>query len=227
MKYIKYLSVLCCGLILATSCTPDREEYPEEGDWRLPGLAQEISMYDGDETTGTYEFFKFIYTSQVDSGVCIDRYMSTLMTLEPPGQPEGKWTAFVLPSAQVNDIAMMYFGKVNFEGVRTTDDVNRYQAFKLLQFYFVVGEHKLADLSGSITMDNGVALSVSPTSITGVDGNSVNILSGDHMARNGIFHIIDGPLHPDTANFQYIPTSYLYEYGSENDSDKERYNPYP
>lgn len=228
MKYTKYLIVLGCSIILATSCSPDRMDYPAEGDWVIPGLPQVISMYNGDPVTGTYEFFKFIYACQVDSGVCVDRYMSDLMTFDPPGQPNGKWTAFVLPSAQVNDIASMYFPpSANFDAVQKTSVDNRKLAFKLLQYYFVLGEYKLSDLSGSITMDNGVQLAVSPTSITGAEGNTVNIISGDHVARNGIFHIIDGPLHiTDTANFVYIPSSYLYEYGSDN-PDKEGWNPYP
>ncbi len=227
MKYINYLIIIGFGILLASSCTPDRMEYPAEGDWRIPGLAQVISMHDGNETTGTYEFFQWIYTAQVDSGVAVDRYMSSLMTLDPPGQPNGKWTAFVLPSAQVNEVASMYFERPNFTGVRATTSESRNKAFKVLQYYFVVGEYKLADLSGTITMDNGVQMEVSPNSITGAEGNTVNITSGDHLARNGIFHIIDGPLHiTDTANYVYIPTSYLYEYGSEN-PDKEGWNPYP
>jgi uncharacterized surface protein with fasciclin (FAS1) repeats len=202
-------------------------EYPDEGDWVIPGLAQSISMYDGDEVTGTYEFYKFIYASQVDTGVCFDRYMSTLMTFDPPGMPNGKWTAFVLVSDKVNDIASSdYFGEDDFEDIEDSDTENRKLAFKLLQYYIVVGEHRLADLSSSITMDNGVELSVSGNTITGVDGNTVNIISGDHEARNGVFHIIDGPLHPtDVADYQYIYKSYLYDYAG-GWVDKEEVNPY-
>jgi hypothetical protein len=202
-------------------------DYPDEGDWIIPGLAQSISMYDGDEVDGTYQFYKFIYASQVDTGVCYDRYMSTLMTLDPPGQPNGKWTVFVLQSDKVNDIASSaYFNEDDFDDVQKSDDEFRNLSFKLLQYYFVVGEYSLADLSGSLTMDNGVALSISGNTITGVDGNTVNIVSGDHQARNGVFHIIDGPLHPvDPADYQYIYKSYLYDYGSSN-PDKTEVNPY-
>ena len=61
----------------------------------------------------------------------------------------------MLPSAQVNDIASMYFPpSANFDAVQETSVDNRKLAFKLLQYYFVLGEYKLSDLSGSITMDN-------------------------------------------------------------------------
>ena len=39
MKYIKYLIILGFGLLLAASCTPDRMDYPAEGDWSSPGTS--------------------------------------------------------------------------------------------------------------------------------------------------------------------------------------------
>ena len=183
-------------------------------------------MIDGDADNGTYEFFEFIFAAQVDKGVCKDRYMSNLMTYPPPGLgTSGKWTVFVLVNSEVKNMSSAYFGNSSIKsGANTTEEY--YQTFKLLQYYYVVGEYKLADLPSQLVMDNGETISRSGNTLTGVDGNTVNIVMSDIEARNGIIHVIDGPLHPTNPNdYVYKSESYLYTYGSEN-GDKEGDNPY-
>jgi hypothetical protein len=213
--------------IFVISCIPEKPEYPELGDWFEPALPHKIAMHDGDANNGTFEFFEFIHASMVDKGVSYDRFMSFLMTYPPPGLGmEGKWTIFVLNNSNVRDMSAAYFnGQRNIRTAASTT-VRRRQIFKLIQFYYIVGEVRSKDFPAKLVMDNGFEVTVSGNTLIGSDGNTVNFLAKDIEARNGIFHVIDGPLHPtNPANFVYRDASYFYTYGA-NNPDKEGWNPY-
>ena len=215
MNFKKYFTIFCCILLIANSCTPDRAEYPDEGDWLIPALPHAITMSSGDAVDGTYNFFEFIYSSEVDKGVCYDRFMTTLLTYNVPGLADKKWTIFVLNNEGVKNLSLDYFGNSDIlSGANSTAEY--YQSFKLLQYYIMVGEYRTEDFGSKLVMDNGVEITVSGNTLIGAEGNTVNIISANNEARNGIFHVIDGPLHPFKANYQYIDKSYLYDYGTEN-----------
>ena len=221
---IKIFFICMCSFFLITNCTPDKPEYPD--DWFEPALPHKIATHSGDENNGTYQFFEFIHAAMVDSGVCVDRYMSFLMTYPPPGfGMAGKWTIFVLNNSNVRSMSAAYFaGQSNIRTAASTT-VRRRQIFKLLQFYYIIGEVKSADFGTKLTMDNGFEVTVSGNTLIGSNGNTVNIISKDNEARNGVFHVIDGPLHPTSpANYVYKNVSYFYTYG--NPQNKEGWNPY-
>jgi uncharacterized surface protein with fasciclin (FAS1) repeats len=225
MKVLLFL-ISICSFFLLTSCEPDAYEYPPEGEWFEPGLAHKIAMHDGDKNNGTYEFFEFAFAAQIDKGVAFDRRMSQLLTYPPPGfGMDGKWTVFVLNNSNVNAMSSKYYKTSPIQKAASTTERRR-QIFKLFQYYFVVGEYKASDLPASLKMDNGFVVNISGTTMTGADGNTVNIVSTDNVTRNGIFHVIDGPLHPtDPKNYVYIDESYFYTFGSDN-PDKREWNPY-
>jgi len=224
MKIKIFLIFLCSSLLMLT-CTPDRSEYPEYGDWFDAGMVQEIIMQDGDADKGTYEFYEFIVASLIDKGVCFDRPLGPIMNVPPPGLGmEGKWTVFVLNNSNVKSMASAYFGNSSIRS-GANNATKKYKCFKLIQYYFVVGEYTSDNFPAKLTMDNGVEITVSGNTLIGADGNTVNFLSKDNVVRNGVFHVIDGPLHPiDPANYVYKDVSYFYTYG--NPQDKEGYNPY-
>lgn len=222
---IKTFLIMMCSCFIMVTCTPDRAEYPEYGDWFQAGMVQEIIMHDGDANNGTYEFFEFIVASIIDKGVCFDRPLGPIMNVPPPGLGmEGKWTVFVLNNSSVKSLSTAYFGGSSIRSA-ANNTVKKYQCFKLIQYYFVVGEYMSADLPAKLTMDNGFEVTISGNTLTGADGNTVNIISKDNVVRNGVYHVIDGPLHPTLpANYVYRDASYFYTYG--NPQDKTEVNPY-
>ena len=214
-----------CSCFIMAYCTPDRAEYPEEGDWRQAGLVQEIVMHDGDPVNGTFEFYEFILAAIIDKGVCLNRALGPIMNIPPPGLGmEGKWTVFVLNNSSVKALSTNYFGNSSIRsGANNT--TKRLQCFKLMQYYFVVGEYKSNNLPSKLVMENGYEVTISGNTLIGADGNVVNFISKDNVVRNGVFHVIDGPLHPTLpANYVYLDKSYFYTYG--NPQDKEGWNPY-
>lgn len=213
------LSLLCCfGWI--TSCTP--EEYEVDLSY---GLTHAIAMYDGNENTGTFQFYKLLNRSMIDKGVSYDRTMDAILEATVPGSDGGeKYTVFVLQNDDVKDMSLTYFGKSAIE-LGTTTVATRNKAFKLLQFYYVVGEYRVENLPSKLKMDNGYEISISGNKLTGFSGTQVQIVSGNNEARNGVFHVIDGPLHPvTTSSFVDYNTSYFYSYATY--EDKKEYNPY-
>lgn len=212
--------IFLCGLVWITSCSPD--EYEVDLSY---GITHGIAMHNSDEHAGTFNFYQMIHYAMIDSGVSFNRTMDAILeTSVPGGAGDGKYTVFVIDNDKVGDLSLAYFGNSIIQsGVNTID--SQFKTFKLLQFYFVVGEYKLKDLPAKLKMDNGYEINISGTTLTGFDGNQVHIVSGDNVARNGVFHVVDGPLHPTSpANFVDYNSSYFYSYAPY--GDKTEYNPY-
>lgn len=222
---IRFSIIMVVTSLLIGSCQPDRAEYPTEGDWFEPGIVQSIVMNNGDATNGTIEFYEFIVASIIDKGVCFDRPLGPLMNVPPPGLGmEGKWTVFVLNNSGVKAMSTAYFGGNSIRSA-ANNTTKKYQCFKLMQYYFVVGEFNSTNFPTKLVMDNGYELTISGNTLIGADGNVVNFISKDNVTRNGVFHVIDGPLHPTKpANYVYKDKSYFYTYGDP--QNKEKYNPY-
>jgi hypothetical protein len=199
-----------CGFFWIIGCTP--EEYDVDLSY---GLTHAIVMKDSAAHTGTFEFYKMMNLAMIDSGVSYDRTMDAILEATVPGGGgNGKYTIFVINNDEVKSLSLAYFGNSDiFIGVNTV--VKKKMAFKLLQFYYVVGEYELESLPPKLKMDNGYEISISGSTLTGFDGNSVHIVSGNNKARNGVFHVIDGPLHPTKAtNFVNYRKSYFYSYAT-------------
>lgn len=222
---IRFFIIILVTSSIMVSCLPDRAEYPEEGDWFEAGLVQKIVMHDGDANNGTFEFYEFIVASIIDKGVCFDRPIGPIMNVPPPGLGmSGKWTVFVLNNSNVKALSTAYFGASSIRSA-ANNSVKKYQCFKLMQYYFVVGEFNSTNFPAKLVMDNGYEVTISGNTLKGADGNTVNFISKDNVTRNGVYHVIDGPLHPTKpANYLYIDKSYFYTYG--NPANKEKWNPY-
>lgn len=192
---------------LSYGCSP--EKYDVDLSY---GLTHGIAKYNGDEQSGTFNFYRFIHFAMIDSGVSYDRPMDMILNATVPGDSrERKYTVFVLQNDDVDQTVNNYFGKPSIQSSFSSPE--RKQLFKLLQFYYTIGEYKLENMPARMVMDNGFEVTVSGNELTGFDGNKVKIISADNVARNGVFHVIDAPLHPaDPASLPDYKKSYFYDY---------------